>query len=182
MTNNANFWTDWYTNCSQLSHDLRSHLRSRKMRLMRKIVGAIYMKYVFKLNLFNLVLIGIPFHPRKCPLLQNHVIICLEMSTISRKFRHTSKHDDVVDIKSMFRKCLDCRPWENKPVINRPGMSPGQTPLIPPSERLMLNRLDQHLERGKEGEPKNNSHWARQQVSPDSPNTKVFKQINKSTT
>ena len=40
---------------------------------------------------------------------------------------------------------------KNKPVINRPGMSPGQTPLIPPSERSMLNRLDQHLERGKEG-------------------------------
>ena len=114
MTNNANFWTDWYTNCSQLSHDLRSHLRSRKMRLMRKIVGAIYMKYVLKLNLFNLVLIGIPFHPRKCPLLQNHVIICLEMSTISRKFRHTWKHDDVVVIKSMFRNCHVCRPWEKQ--------------------------------------------------------------------
>ena len=31
-------------------------------------------------------------------------------------------------------------------------MSLGQTPLIPPSELSKLNRLDQYLERGKEGD------------------------------
>ena len=40
---------------------------------------------------------------------------------------------------------------QNKPEINRPGMSHGLTPLIPTSEQLVLNRPNAHLETGKEG-------------------------------
>ena len=40
---------------------------------------------------------------------------------------------------------------QNKPEINRPGMSHGLTPLNPTREQLVLNRPNVHLVTGKEG-------------------------------
>ena len=153
------------------------------MRLMRKIIGAIYMKYVSKLNLFNLGLIGIPFHPRKSPLFQNHVIIRLVMSRNSRNFRHTWKHDDVVVIKSMFRKCLVCRPWEkqtsDKSSWNVPLEDTSYSPQWAVDAKSARSAPGARKRRRRINEL---TYCDRQQLNHESPNIKAFKQINERTT
>ena len=70
------------------------------------------------------------------------------------EFRESSGIPEHMMMSSSSNQCFGSAstvaPGKNKPEINRPGMSLGLTTLIPPREQSKLNRLDEHLERGKE--------------------------------
>ena len=121
------------------------------MRLIQTKFGGFFRKYVSEVNWRSLRWPVFAFHPRKGPVRQRHVFIRLELFRISRMFRHTWKLDDVFVVKSMIWKCPDCRPWEKQTRDKSSWNDPWTDTSFSPSERSKLNRLDQHLERGKEG-------------------------------
>jgi hypothetical protein len=85
---------------------------------------------------------------KNATLSDGHRIIHPEKSRKSRKYRHTGKH--MSSSQPCFLYPNDCRPWEKQTRDKSSWNVPWLTPLYPTSEQSKLNRLDEHLETGKE--------------------------------